>query len=333
MTGRGFCSLMCGLLLAACVSQRGPDTSLETHERPVVIAHRGASGYLPEHTLEAYKLAIKQGADFIEPDLVMTKDGVLVARHDPWLSDSTNIADIADFADRKTTLTGPDGGELTDWFVWDFTLDEIRQLRARQVRQGRDQSYDDTFLIPTFDEVLELASEDCDTSVGFYPETKWPSHHQARGLDMAGALESSLSGHVAKNGCLPPLRIQSFEAEILKTLNARTSYKLVQLVFPENWAANGTPSYALDDLADYADGVGPYKALLFDVSTGQPTDYAERARALGLEVHPWTLRDDDIAPGFSSPEAEIEAILDAGATGFFTDFPDTGRKAVKEYIK
>ncbi len=123
-------------------------------EEPIVIAHRGASGYLPEHTLEAYKLGIEQGADYIEPDLVMTKDGVLVARHDIYLSSTTNVASKPEFADRKRTI-----GDKTDWFVMDFTLDEIKTLRARQAFPGRDKSFDDLLEIPTLDEIVALVLE------------------------------------------------------------------------------------------------------------------------------------------------------------------------------
>ena len=181
--------------------QTATKSSTDISIKPIVIAHRGASGELPEHTLEAYERAIEQGADFIEPDLVMTKDGVLVARHDPWLSDSTDIAEHPEFADRKTTLTDPSGRELSDWFVWDFTADEIATLRATQTRPGRDQSYNGQFAIPTFKSVLALAGRanrdknpgQTSSLVGVYPELKWPSHHRARGLEIGDAALSVLS--------------------------------------------------------------------------------------------------------------------------------------------
>ena len=335
--------------LAACAGTPAAEQSVEPVEPAeiVVIAHRGASGYLPEHTLAAYQLAIDMGADFIEPDLVMTSDGVLVARHDPWLSDSTDIADHPEFADRRTTLTSPEGVEMTDWFVWDFTYEEIRTLRARQARAGRDTSHDGEYQIPSFEDILSLAMRHChpsdyanpamgsEVNLGIYPETKWPTDHNERGLDMAGAIEGALLTARKDYTCQLPTYIQSFEDGILRDLSERDSmadYTLVQLVYPEGYALDGAPSYALEDIAEYADGVGPFKSLLFDLRTGEATDYARRARALGLEVHTWTLRDDDIAPGFESPQAEIEALLEAGATGIFTDFPDTGRAAADNWL-
>ena len=359
------------LILTALVVGNCSHSALSTgvsavEAAPIVIAHRGASGTLPEHTLEAYQLAIVQGADFIEPDLVMTKDGVLVARHDPWLSDSTDVADHPEFADRKTTVTDPGGRNITDWFAWDFTLEEIKTLRARQTRTTRDLSFDDQYEIPTFEEILNLVGmtnherkpETPQGYLGVYPELKWPTAHESRGLDIADAANTPLVFVLARGlaGELPPsaslaapprptiaqyeddpcywrrctfrVRIQSFEDGVLRNLNETTDWKLVQLVSPVD--AAGTPSYALEDIATYADGVGPYKSLVMNLKTGEPTGYATEARSLGLEVHPWTFRDDDIAPGFETPEAEIEAILSAGATGFFTDFPATGRKTVDE---
>ena len=324
-------------LLASCVSDKPADTrpvdvkEAQSQMVPVVIAHRGASGTLPEHTLPAYQLAIEQGADFIEPDLVMTKDGVLVVRHDPWLSDSTDITNHPEFADRKTTVVSPDGQSITDWFVWDFTLSEIRTLRARQARAGRDNSHDGEYEIPTFAEVLNLFPAG---PVGVYPETKWPGHHAQRGLDLGKALVSALGAPMdGRFSELHPVRIQSFEAEILKQLNKTTDFRLVQLVYPEGYKPDGKPSYDLEEIAIYADGVGPYKSLVMDPVTGQSTGYALKARALGLEVHPWTFRDDDKPTQFESPEDEIQAVLDAGATGFFTDFPETGVRAVRSWLE
>lgn len=352
------------LMLGACASAIPP---VETSSKPIVIAHRGASGLMPEHTLAAYNLAIEQGADFIEPDLVMTKDGVLIDRHDPWLSDTTDVADHPEFADRKTTVTDPSGKEITDWFAWDFTLEEIKTLRATQPRPSRDQSYNGQFEIPTFEEVINLVGEenalrgqrDPEGYLGIYPELKWPTHHKERGLEIGWEALSMISQALVDKRTSPPregyiaddireaaeerhqsrfaidpcyqkcqfrVRIQSFEADILKELNGTTDLKLVQLVSPID--AAGTPSYELEDIATYADGVGPFKSLVMDLKTGEPTGYAEQAKALGLEVHPWTFRDDDIAPGFATPEDEINAILDAGVTGLFTDFPATGRAVV-----
>ncbi len=315
------------LALSSCAS---PPPPLPAGPAPLVIAHRGASGELPEHTLEAYRLAIRQGADYIEPDLVMTRDGHLVARHDPFLSASTDIADRPEFSGRQRTLPSPDGGEITDWWVWDFTLEEIRSLRARQPRPGRPKDHDGLYKVPTFDEIIALAAAEGAATgrvIGLYPETKLPVEHAALGLDMAGALEAAIraAGFDRRDA---PVFIQSFEPGILTTLRERIATPLVQLVHPQGWQPGAPPTVALETLAAYADGVGPHKSLLLDPQTGAPTDYAIRARALGLAVHPWTFRDDDRPAWAATPEDEIRAALAAGATGIFTDFPATGRRAV-----
>lgn len=152
---------------------------------PIVIAHRGASGYLPEHTIEGYTKAIEMGADFIEPDLVMTKDGQLVVRHEPMLSGTTNVSEVPAFASKKTTKN-IDGAMITDWFVSDFTLAEIKQLKAKQAFAERSQEYNNKYAIPTFVEVIALAkqkSKQLGRVVGIYPETKHPSFHEALGLN------------------------------------------------------------------------------------------------------------------------------------------------------
>lgn len=317
------------LALICCAAQPAPAES-PANTDVIVIAHRGASGELPEHTIMAYQLAIEQGADFIEPDLVMTSDGVLVARHDPWLSDSTDVEDRPEFADRRTTVSSPDGLELTDWFAWDFTLEELKTLRARQVRAGRSKKHDDLWPIATYAEIVALTeAERARTGrvVGLYPETKWPSHHRDRGLDMTSAMETALrkAGHDHVGA---PVYVQSFEPLILIELKERVATRRVQLVYPMGYTLDGAPSVDLDTLAAYADGVGPFKWMVIDPRTGASTGYAEKARALGLEVHPWTLRDDDRPGWAATPEDEIRAVIDAGATGFFTDFSATGRRAV-----
>ena len=195
-----------------------------------------------------------------------------------------------------------------------------------------DAGYSVSVPLPGFDGGARVVTQQ---KACLYVETKWPEAHEARGLDMAEALIAELDRRrllkadlESEGACEPLFYIQSFEDGILRELDARTPLKLVQLVSPLD--ATGTPSYALEDIATYADGVGPYKSLVMDLDTGESTGYAAEARSLGLEVHPWTFRNDDIAPGFETPEAEIEAILSAGATGFFTDFPATGRKTVDE---
>lgn len=288
-------------------------------ERPVVIAHRGASGALPEHTLEGYRLAIDMGADFIEPDLVMTKDGHLVARHDRFLSTTTDVAMHPEYADRKRVSDGRE-----DWFVEDFTLAEIATLRARQPFDGRDDSYDGRFGIPTFADILALLDKvnaTRESPVGVYPELKHPAHFIAQGLDPVPPLLALLETHGYDAG-KGRLIIQCFELETLRRLRAETDYPLVALIYPLD-DSTATPSLALEEIAGMVDGVGPSKAFLFGPDHA-PTDYVRRAHALGLAVHVWTLRDDRTPQGFDTTAAEYRAVFASGVDGIFTDFPDSG---------
>jgi glycerophosphoryl diester phosphodiesterase len=271
---------------------------------PLVIAHRGASGYLPEHTLEAYKLAIEQGADFIEPDLVMTKDGHLVARHEPMLSGTTNVADKPEYAARKRKVM-VDGVETDDWFAFDFTIDELRTLRAKQALAERDQSRNGLYYIPTFQEVIDLAKAEGARRgrvIGVYPETKHPTLHAAVGLP----LEPTLVGALRQNGWTTkdaPVIVQSFETANLKFLRKLTGVRLVQLVDADDVDAAGRVVLAkpydkpydfvvtgdkrtfadlltrdgLKEIRTYADGVGPWKPYIMAArqtlgADGKPTD-------------------------------------------------------------
>jgi glycerophosphoryl diester phosphodiesterase len=227
---------------------------------PLVIGHRGASGHLPEHTLEAYRLAIKLGADYIEPDLVATKDGVLIARHEPDITNTTDVADHPEFAGRKTTKI-VDGVPTTGWFASDFTLAEIKTLGAKQTRAGRPTEFDGKFKVPTLQEVIDLAkrssggfaskrgSRSRDSRgkerlrVGIYPETKHPTFHQRLGLPLERRLVRALerNGLSRRNA---PVFIQSFEQANLKQLNEMTPVRLVQLVDAFDTDANGDPIYA-----------------------------------------------------------------------------------------
>ena len=314
---------------------------------PLVIAHRGASGYLPEHTIEAYALAIEQGADIIEPDLVVTKDGVLIARHDRFLSTTTNVADRPEFADRKRPDPDPAGEAREDWWTEDFTLAEIKTLRARQPRANRPQAHNDLYEVPTFAEVLALAADQAGQRgrpVGVYPETKHPGFFQSIGLDFEAPLLAALEGFDAG-----PVFIQSFEPEILKRLNGKTPHKLVQLVYEETPGAG--PNIPLAEITKYADGVGPSKDLIIRPQIAL-SGLIEKAHALGLTVHPWTFRDDVqnelIAPfeethhvelpngstlAFpdpATPEMEYEIFFRLGVDGVFSDFPDTAVKVRDE---
>ncbi len=258
-------------------------------QKPLVVGHRGASGYLPEHTLEAYRLAIAQGADFIEPDLVATKDGVLIARHEPMLGATTDVSTRAEFAARKT-VRKVDGVDTNDWFAGDFTLAEIKTLRARQAMADRDQSHNGKYAIPTLQEVIDLAkgeSARIGRTIGIYPETKHPIFHSAIGLALEDRLLAALTaaGWTEKTS---PVIIQSFETANLKYLRTKTQLRLVQLVDADGVDKDGGIVLAapfdkpydfvvtgdrrtfkdlvtvegLKEISAYADGVGPWKPYL-----------------------------------------------------------------------
>lgn len=284
---------------------------------PVVIAHRGASGLYPEHTLAAYEAAIDMGADFIEPDLVMTRDGVLVARHERYLSTSTDVADREEFAGRKTVKPVGDG-EREDWFVEDFTLSELKSLRARQTRPGRPSEHDGIHTIPTLTEILGLVAITNQTgqTVGVYPELKSPSYFKVRGLDPKTALVEALEA-AELDALGVPVFIQSFEPWVLRELDAETDWPLVQLL-PVTTGEVLTPKA----IAGYADGIGPWKQVLMGFEGG-PEAYIALAHAHELVVHPYTFRDDAVGPGFDTIQAELRAYYNLGVDGVFTDFPDT----------
>ncbi|MDG2043103.1 MAG: glycerophosphodiester phosphodiesterase family protein [Maricaulis sp.] len=286
-------------------------------EAPLVIAHRGASGLRPEHTLEGYALAVAQGADVIEPDLVMTSDGFLIVRHDRYLSTSTNISDLPEFAGRRRVSDGRD-----DWWAEDLTLDEIQTLRARQPFNGRSLEFDDQFSIPTFEDVLDLAAAH---GVRTEPEVKSPGVLTASGLDPMPELIRILRER-GLDHAEAPTAIQCFEPDFLARLNEHIDTPLLMLVFsmqeldPE--VDFMTPTVSLHDLATFADGVGPDKALLID-SDGHDTGFVSRAHALGLSVHPWTFRDDQPVADGANIEDELQRIYRLGVDGVFTDFPET----------
>jgi len=297
--------------------------------RPLIIGHRGASGHRPEHTLEGYRLAVEMGADFIEPDLVSTKDGVLIARHENEIGGTTDAAER--FADRKRTKT-IDGQSVTGWFSEDFTLDEIRTLRARERLPFRSHAYDGRFQVPTFDEVIALAQQ-LGTArgrpVGVYPETKHPTYFRGIGLPLEEKLLASLERH-GWNSRSAPVFIQSFEVGNLRELRKQTQVRLIQLVSDPAMVAGD----ALSAIAAYADGIGPEKRLVIPVAAdgtpGTPTDLVERAHRAGLLVHIWTIRiDKEFLPaGYHGDAAkEFNAFRQLGVDGVFTDFPDAAAAA------
>lgn len=318
---------------------------------PLVIAHRGASGYRPEHTLEAYRLAIALGADFIEPDLVVTADGVLVARHENELSSTTDVADRAEFVARRTTKEVA-GHVVTGWFVEDFTAAELRRVRARErlprLRQ-RNQLYDGRSTVPTLAEIVALARRESarlGRPIGVYPETKLATYFAGLGLPH----EDTLLADLELGGPEVPVFIQSFEPWSLRRLTGRTSAPLVQLVDvvgrpPDFELAGDHRTYAdlvtpdgLREVSAYAQVLGAHKSLLIprraDGSLGEPSGLDVRAREAGLAVHAWTFRNENaFLPAehrrgaqnqdFGDAFGEYAAFLRLGVDGLFTDHPDT----------
>jgi glycerophosphoryl diester phosphodiesterase len=364
-------------LVAAILTPAGAVAHDQPH--PLVIGHRGAAGYLPDHTLPGYALAIKLGADYIEPDLVSTKDGYLVARHEPNIIGTTDVADHPEFADRKRSVSIDGAPPEPGWFVSDFTLAELRTLRAKQPFDDRPQRFNGKFRIPTLEEVIALAkrySKRYHRTIGIYPETKHPTYHKSIGLP----LERKLVKILAKAGLnhrRSPVFIQSFETSNLKRLNKMTPVRLVQLIDandvnpdgtldytapfdrPYDWTATGRPGTfgdlttdaGLDEVASYADGIGPWKPYIIstaavdingDGTVGdedgdglinegdrkvlEPTDLVARAHARGLVVHPYTFRNEAKRLAFDYGDNPIEEYLrfyEAGVDGLFSDFAGT----------
>jgi glycerophosphoryl diester phosphodiesterase len=314
---------------------------------PIVIAHRGASGYRPEHTLAAYELAIEMGADFIEPDLVSTKDGVLIVRHENEISETTDVADHPEFSARRTTKR-IDGAEVTGWFAEDFTLAEVKTLRARERLASRNQDFNGRFEVPTFAEVLDLARRkitETGRAIGIYPETKHPTYFRSLGLPLEESLLAAL-GSAGYRGRNAPVFIQSFETGNLRELRKRTEIRLIQLLDdegqPYDLALAGdnrtyrdlaTPA-GLAGIAAYADGIGPNKRLVVpsgpDGRLQSPTSIVADAHRAGLLVHPWTFRSDGnflAAEYVGDPEREYGQFFSLGVDGVFSDFPDVAVRA------
>ncbi len=332
----------------------GAGRAVEQLARPLVVGHRGASGYRPEHTLASYRLAVQLGADYIEPDLVPTKDGVLVARHESYINETTDVEDHPEFAARRTVKT-IDGVRYDGWFTEDFTLAELRTLRATerlpQVRPDNTR-YDGRFQVPTFDEVLALAkqlSRETGRRIGVAPETKHPTYFDSLGLSPEEPMLRDLreAGLDRKRS---RILIQSFEVSNLRQLDRRTDLPLEQLL-----SATGAPwdqqvketgvTYAdlttragLREVATYADWIGPEKTMVIprreDGSSGEPTALTGKAHRQGLRVVIYTIRDENqfMATEYRSGEgpnakgdvfAEVSDFLDAGVDALFADHPDS----------
>jgi glycerophosphoryl diester phosphodiesterase len=357
-------ALLLAATAAASPALASPDANgpKPKHGDTLVIGHRGASGYRPEHTLGSYELAIQQCADFIEPDLVSTRDGVLIARHENEIGGTTDVADHPEFASRRTTKT-IDGVSITGWFTEDFTLAEIKTLRAKErlpdVRPAN-TAYDGVYEIPTLQQVLDLArrSRTCDGHVvGVYPETKHPSYFAGIGLPLEEKLVDVLDRN-GYRGAHAPVFIQSFEVGNLQKLRSMTELPLVQLIDcsgrPWDFTVSGDPrTYAdlvkpsgLDFIASYANGIGVCKNALIprdaEGNLAAPSPVIADAHAAGLIVHGWTFRRENqflptnLRSSINPNEpgdltSEIHAFLDAGMDGFFTDNPDIGVAAVESF--
>ena len=323
---------------------------------PIVIAHRGASGYAPEHTLVSYFTAIDQGADYIEPDLVMTRDGILVARHENEIGGTTDVADRGQFADRRTTKV-IDGVSVTGWFTEDFLLQELKTLRAREripdLRPANTR-LDGRLEVPTLEEILALARGveerrrvrarelglPAPQPIGVYPETKHPSYFAALGLGMEEPLVAALEryGYRGRDG---RAFLQSFETGNLEVLSGLTRLPLVQLIeaagAPYDLVQSGdSRTYAdlltpkgLEGIAAYAACIGPAKSLIIPRDgagrLAAPTSLVADCHAAGLGVHPWTFRAEGaFLPAGLDLEGELREFLAVGIDGFFTDQPDVG---------
>ena len=361
------------LLLALTLNVLSDSGALVSDHHPIaktvlVIGHRGASALRPEHTLASYGKAIEDGADFIEPDLVMTRDGALIARHENEISGTTDVARHGEFAARRTSRS-IDGHPATGWFTEDFTLAELKTLRARErlpeLRPANAQ-FDGQFSVPTFDEIIEFVAAKArkhGRTIGIYPEIKHSTYFRNIGLPMEDKVLATIRAHRYTAGGAP-LFVQSFETANLRYLrqhlsSSSTNVRLIQLLGepqeqPYDTLAVQSPlTYAdmmrpdgLRAIATYADAIGPNKFAVIprlgNRRLGAPTTLVADAHAQRLLVHPYTFRPENFflptdlhakgGPAMRSEAgaiAEIRAYLAAGIDGFFTDDPAIGRLALR----
>lgn len=322
---------------------------------PVVIGHRGASGHMPEHTLAAFSLALLQGADYIEPDLVATRDGVLVARHENEIGTTTDVADHPEFEGRKRTQY-IDGVDVSGWFTEDFTLEELKTLRAREripELRAQNKRYNGRFEIPTLEEILQyvgyvnsMRAPAKLPPIGVYVELKHPSHFASIGLRLEPLLLEALRVGLGS----APIYIQSFEVGNLRYLRRQCEHPLVQLMAAEGSPWDQSPekggSYAnmatpegLKRVAEYADVIGVQKNMVIAEKPGGmlvPTELVDNAHAAGLQVHAWTFRAENMflpvpfrrgneLNGHGDLAGEIRMHIEAGVDGLFCDHPEVAR--------
>ncbi|MBA2346882.1 MAG: glycerophosphodiester phosphodiesterase [Solirubrobacterales bacterium] len=316
--------------------------------RPLLIGHRGASGHRPEHTLAAYALAARMGADAIEPDLVATCDGVLVARHEPEIGGTTDVASRPAFASRRTVKEL--GGEPVEgWFCEDFTLTELKTLRCRErLPELRGTALDGVDPVATLDEILALRaslSVELGREIVVYPETKHPARSRALGLPLEEPLVAALRAH-GLDGPGAPVFVQSFERDSLERVGAALPVRRTRLVAAANpggvrlrtpYASSEAQTPGLEEIFGHAEAVGPAKELLLprdaEGRSLPPTRFVEEAHGAGLLVHPWTfraenaflpaeLRRGDEPAAYGDLAAELRAVLALGVDGLFCDHPD-----------
>jgi glycerophosphoryl diester phosphodiesterase len=350
---------------ASAAERRGGDRPGGGLPVPTIVAHRGASGYRPEHTFGSYQLALDMGADVIEQDIVPTKDGHLVCRHENDITGTTDVADHPEFAGRKTTKT-VDGKKLTGWFTEDFTLAELRTLRAKErlpeVRQ-HNTVYDGRWEVPLFEDVLKWARREGERRgrpVWLHIETKHPTYFRKLGLELEPRLAKLLRkyGRDRKDS---PNFVQSFEPTSIKKLKGLVSCPGVCLLDaldtrPYDFVEAGDPRTVADLvkpeglawMAEFADGIGPWTDLVIpakeDGSLGEPTTLVRDAHAQGLILHPYTMRNENVhlpanfRKGTNDADwgdvfGAFRTYLETGIDGIFTDFPDTGLLAAEEFRK
>ena len=350
---------------AAVLAAAGPARAATPRAKPLVFAHRGCSALRPEHTLASYAKAIQDGADYIEPDLVATRDGVLIARHENNIAGTTDVATYEAFASRRTTKT-IDGEQQDGWFTEDFTLAELKTLRAIErlgAMRTESRSYDGQFQILTFDEIVDFAAAEAAArgrTIGLVPELKHSTYFSGIGLPLEGRFTDALAAHAYTRRA--PVEVQSFEVANLRalrrTLGRPANIRLMQLVGDPGQvpadvvAAGGTRTFGamtsaagLREMATYADVVAPQVRGVIplgpDGRLGQPGPLVRDAHAAGLLVRVWTFRPENrfLAADFKNaagddvrnPQgsvAEMRRYIAAGIDGFFTDDPALGRAAV-----
>jgi len=320
------------------------------HMKPLIIAHRGASGHTPEHTLHSYKLAVDMGADVFEPDLVITKDGTLIARHENEISKTTDVADL--FPDRKT-IKVIDGKSIEGFFTEDFTLDEIRTLKTRERLPFRSQDENGLYPIATFEEVLQLRAELSQIhgqEIGIAPELKHSTYFRSINLPLEDKFIELIRKYQLE-GVGAPVMVQSFEVSNLKYLHKKLPHiQIVQLLdeVQERPADQAAITYAdmateagMEEIARYADWISPWKPYIipFDPQTKRllkPTRFVELAQRQGLKVVPYTFRNENeflSVEDQGRPKQEYWRFFELGVDAVFSDHPDTAVAVRRQFLK